>query len=145
MSRLLAESEYLAAHAPARARDKRGTRNKGYRIFFGKDRDGNPYVVRSDGLTDEQRADEVERRKMAEDLDTLYRRSEAGIAWLKEHDPDSSFHLWFQSRITPGSPMPAVSEERALAYREYHRARVLWERIEERIADIEKKRGEGVF
>ena len=106
-----------------------------------KDYRGNPVIGRwvKGGLTDEQRADAIEERKMADDLDTLYRRSEDGIRWLKEHDPDSSFHLWYEARIVPGAPMPAQSEERMAGYREYHHARDLWERIEARIRTIEAK------
>lgn len=98
-----------------------------------------PRQWREKPLTDEQRADAIEERKMQEDLDSLYRRSEAGIRWLSEHDPDGSFHLWYEARIVPGAPMPAQSDERQAAYREYHHARDLWERIEARIKSIEAK------
>lgn len=150
---ILAEAFYRETHTRARVRVEQGLRNIENLPprMLRRDRDGIWIMEREHRqsrvvhLTEEQKADEIERRHMDDDLDTLYRRSEAGIAWLKEHDPDSSFHLWFQSNITPGAPMPAVSEERVLAYREYHQARVLWERIEKRINEIEKKRGQGVF
>lgn len=78
---------------------------------------------------------------MTDDLETLYQRSEAGIRWLSEHDPDGAFHLWYTARIVPGSPMPAQGEEVQSAYREYHQARDLWERIESRIKAVERQQG----
>jgi hypothetical protein len=98
-------------------------------------------ISRWDGLTDEQRADEIERRRMTDDLETLYQRSEAGIRWLTEHDETGAFHLWYTSRIAPGTPMPAQPPEVQSAYREYHEARELWERIESRIKTVERQQG----
>lgn len=80
---------------------------------------------------------------MTDDLETLWRRSEEGIRWLTAHDPDSSFHLWYEARIVPGTPMPAQTDERQAEYREYYRARDLWEKIETRIKNVEMQQGKG--
>ena len=75
---------------------------------------------------------------------SIAERVEKGINWLTEHDPTGAFHLWFTSKITPYSPMPAQTPERIAQYRTYYAARVLWERLwlamekEEKVAEEAK-------
>lgn len=71
-------------------------------------------------------------------LPELAERLERGARWLDQHDPEGRFHIWFTSRIPPGSPMPAQPPEVQQAYREYHAARTLWERLD---AEYERRGG----
>jgi hypothetical protein len=73
------------------------------------------------------------------ELARLYERIERGIAWLSEHDPQSAFHLWFEGRILPTSPMPAQSPEVKAAYTDYYRARVQWEQLWAAMVRLEKQ------
>jgi hypothetical protein len=75
---------------------------------------------------------------MAETLDELGLRLEKGIRWLDANDPGGRFHIWFTSRIPPGSPMPAQDDATKKAYAEYHAARTLWERLDR---EYEKRGG----
>lgn len=62
-------------------------------------------------------------------LEQLRERVGKGITWLTDHDPDGSFHHWFEAGLSPLSPMPAQPPERVEAWKEYHRQRTRWERL----------------
>lgn len=75
----------------------------------------------------------------SDELVAVYGRIEAGMAWLVEHDPTGSFHLWFESALTPLAPMPAQAPERRADWSAYHGARSLWERLWRKMVSLEKK------
>lgn len=76
-------------------------------------------------------------------VDELEARVVKGIEWLTAHDTTGAFHLWYESRISPRSTMPAQPPEVKAAYAEYHQARALWEdlwsRFQRAIARQEKE------
>lgn len=79
---------------------------------------------------------------MSDDLDELYARVENGIRWLTEHDPTGAFHFWFQSGITPASPMPAHDgiDDAKERYTAYHSARSHFEILWGRMVRLERAR-----
>jgi hypothetical protein len=74
-----------------------------------------------------------------DDIDALGERVARGMDWLTEHDPDGSYHHWFEAGLIPLSPMPAQSPERIAAWRDYYRQRVRWERMWKDLERLERK------
>ena len=73
-------------------------------------------------------------------LEKLQQRVHDGIVWLDSHDPKGIFHLWFTAGLTPISPMPAHPDgEVRERYREYHGARMTFERLDRELARLEKR------
>jgi hypothetical protein len=66
------------------------------------------------------------------DGDKLAKRVAAGIEWIRDHDPEGAFHVWFISGISPSSPLPAHEDSRREDYAAYHRNRRLLEELDKR-------------
>jgi hypothetical protein len=75
---------------------------------------------------------------MADEMAELVVRYEAGIGWLKAHDPTGSFYFWFVSGIRPHHPMPAQDEPKREAYAEYFKAYTLWLVLDKKLLKLEK-------
>lgn len=76
----------------------------------------------------------------AEQIGQLQLRVAHGIEWLVAHDPGSVFHLWFTAGLTPASEMPGQGEEVKGRWKDYYEKRVLWERLERKLAAVERRR-----
>jgi hypothetical protein len=76
-----------------------------------------------------------------DEVAALQGRVANGLVWLDEHDPLSRFHLWWESGLTPSSPMPAQEKDEATmaAWREYFERRRLWERLSNRLEAVDPK------
>jgi hypothetical protein len=59
----------------------------------------------------------------------LAAKVERGMEWLSAHDHNGAFHLWFTSRITPSTPLPAQDEGRREEYAAYYKQRQIWEAL----------------
>lgn len=72
-------------------------------------------------------------------LTTLQRRVADGITWLSEHDPTGAFHFWFESGLTPRSPMPVQDEARREEWAAWHKARQLWGALDRELLALDKR------
>lgn len=77
------------------------------------------------------------------DLVEAWERVGRGITWLSEHDPAGAFHIWWQSGLTPSSPMPAHRDdpEYVAAWRAYYKQRRIWEQLWDQMVKLEKRDG----
>lgn len=80
----------------------------------------------------------------SDELVAIYERVEKGLVWLCEHDPDGSFHLWYESRIPTYAQTAAEKADpdrmaRRHAYAEYHGGRDTFERLWAKMVALEKK------
>lgn len=74
----------------------------------------------------------------SDELKGLWDRWLKGVDWLMGHDPLGTFHFWYQSQITPRTPLPAQDEGRRLEYADYYRNRDLWESIDKKCLRLER-------
>lgn len=90
-------------------------------------------------LADGDRIVQLRLEDASPELVVLYDRVVNGIRWLAEHDPDGSFHVWFESGIRPTSPMPGQEEGRRPDYKAYFDARNTWNRLYRRLEQKERE------
>jgi len=72
---------------------------------------------------------------VSEQVEQLRGRVASGIEWLIDHDDSGAFHHWFTAGLTSLSPMPAQTDERREAWKEYFKQRRRWEQMS---SDLER-------
>ena len=71
------------------------------------------------------------------EIEELRERVGKGIAWLRDNDPGSRFHLWFEAGLTKVSSLPAQDEATKDDWRRYYDARRLWEGLDAQLTKME--------
>lgn len=79
-----------------------------------------------------------------EDMDRLAERVGNGLTWLSEHDPKGNLYAWFQAGLTPASVMPSQSAEVREAYAEWYRAKLIYDKLEDRLSKLEGRGYKGL-
>jgi hypothetical protein len=74
------------------------------------------------------------------ELARLSERVGKGTEWLRDNDPRSRFHTWFQAGLTPASPRGRHDAATWTAWETYYKARLIWEALMARLEKEEKRR-----
>ena len=70
-------------------------------------------------------------------IEELRKRVGKGTEWLRDNDPGSRFHLWWEAGLTKHSSLPAQDSETVAAWQRYFDARRLWEGLDAQLTKME--------
>jgi hypothetical protein len=74
-----------------------------------------------------------------EEMDALATRVGNGMQWLADNDPVGAFYAWWQTGLTPATPMPAQDPETMEAWRNWYRQKERYDRLELALSRAESR------